>query len=166
MMLPPLPAINDAIGLLAALGDPERTRSLLDEAKGHIEVANKALADAQAAQLAVDEDRKVRDKEREEIGRAKIALAEERDVHIASVRRDTESIAALAVKLERQTEEIKAKHAAIEAEDHRIRNERSELAEAWKELKAREEKQVSRESELHALIQQWRPILRQLGLEM
>src|SRR5271157_3236375 len=159
LMIPPLPTINDAIGLLAALSDPEKAKALLAELKEKAESAESVLQDAQGAQRAVDEERQNRVTERDKLDKDRRAFVEEK-LKFAAARADSnkrlsDTIDTLNQK-QKEQEDRDGRQNAREA----VLNTR-ELGVAKKEqqLNEREGRVVSREVQAEELMKTFAPII-------
>jgi DNA repair exonuclease SbcCD ATPase subunit len=161
-MLPPLTTINDAIGLLVALGDSERTKALLEELKGSVATANKMLAEVQAAQRYIDEDKRKRDAERDELGKAKLALAEARNIHAAKMKADSESFAALAIGLQKKEQELAVREGVLDRRESEISAREAATEAKRRSLNEREGKVVDKELRVEELMKIFKPIMDQL----
>ena len=161
-MIPPAPAINDAIGLLAAISDPARAAVILQEAKEHIETANKIFSEVHEAQREVDIERKTRAQEREEIERKRHELAQETASHKSRIDADSRGLVdwekALDEKV-RTLDELNAKAAQRHAEaDAR----QTALDHKETELKAREGQVVLKEVKAEELMKLVQPLMDRL----
>ena len=158
-MIPPLPTINDAIGLLAALSDPDKTKAILEEAKGRVETANKMLADAQGAQRATDEERQSRAQERDEFGKQKVAFFEEKDRHLATAAKREHDLAEFGAALDAKEKVLNERYDAIGRSEAAVSSREVAADARHKALDAREGVALAREVKVESLMETLKPVM-------
>ena len=161
-MIPPLPTINDAIGLLAALSDPDKAKALLEEAKTHVETANKVFADARAAQAEADLGRQKYNVSEVNITAAKKALSEEK-VRYELERQAAERAIATTLKvldarsaaLDKQETEQNARAAVLDSRGRSFDMAADRLSQQERDL-------AGREAKVNGMMKMLQPIMEKL----
>jgi len=159
LMIPPLPTINDAIGLLAALSDPEKSRALLAELKEKAESAEKVFADAQGAQRAIDEERQNRARERDAIGKERMALSEEKIAHASKKSLDENQIRDILNTLNKKQKEQDEREGNQNSRDAILNTRELGVTKKVQELNEREGRVVAREIQAEELMKTFAPII-------
>src|SRR5208282_6414391 len=158
-MIPPLPTINDAIGLLAALSDPEKAKALLAELKEKAESAESVLQDAQGAQRAVDEERQNRVTERDKLDKDRRAFAEEKLKIAAAEETYNKSITITLATLNQKQKEQEDRESKQNSREAVLNTREFGISKKERELAERENKVTARESQVNDLMKTFAPII-------
>jgi len=158
-MIPPLPTINDAIGLLAALSDPEKAKALLAELKEKAESAESVLQDAQGAQRAVDEERQNRITERDKLYKDRRAFAEEKIKIAAAEETYNKSITITLATLNQKQKEQEDRDGRQNAREAVLNTREMGVSKKEQHLNEREGRVVAREMQAEELMKTFAPII-------
>ena len=158
-MIPPLPTINDAIGLLAALSDPDKTKAILEEAKGRVETANKMLADAQGAQRAIDEERQSRAQERDEFSMQKMVFSEEKASYFSTAAKREQGLVEFGAALDAKEKVLNERYDAIGRSEAAVSSREVAADARHKALDTREGVVLAREIKAESLMETLKPVM-------
>ena len=163
-MIPPSPAINDAIGLLAAISDPEKAKALLIEARDYVVKADATLRQAQevavAGQIAARDQAALIDK----LGQERVAFVEEKNRRASEWDTQSRGIDAAQKAVIEKQKQLGFLQDHIDAESTALRDRETAVVHDRQILDAREKDLIAREAELAETLKQLGPIAAKLGL--
>lgn len=164
-MIPPTPAINDAIGLLAAISDPAKAQALLVEMRDYVDTANGALRQAQevavAGQRAVEDQRAMSDKN----GKDRLAFEEEKNRREAEWATQSQGVANVQRALAEKEKNLKLLEDKIDADMAAVADRERAVVHDRAVMDAREKALAEREFKLAETLKELGPIAQKLGLD-
>jgi uncharacterized coiled-coil protein SlyX len=163
-MIPPSPAINDAIGLLAALSDPEKSKAALEEMKKHSDTSQAALQAVQEKQRGIDQTTRDIAAMTDKLGKERVAFAEEKaraadqwQTQTRGLEEARRAVAASELKVRLLQDKLDADTSALGDRERAVVHDRAALD-------AREKDIAAREVKLADTLKDLGPIAKKLGL--
>ena len=163
-MIPPSPAINDAIGLLAAISDPEKAKALLIETRDYVAKADATLRQAQevtvAGQIAARDQAALIDK----LGQERVAFVEEENRRAREWDTRSRGIDTAQKAIIEKQKQLGFLQDKIDADSAALRDRETAVIHDRQILDAREKDLADREAKLAETLKDLGPIAARLGL--
>lgn len=163
-MIPPVPSINDALGLMAAIADPEKTKATLEEMKKHSETSQDALRKVQEQQKGIDQTTRDIAAMTDKLGKERVAFAEERGRFESQKQADVAALSEQRRALADKEKGLLLLQDKLDADTSSLSERERAVAHDRERLDAREADLTAREAHLAATIKELGPIAKKLGL--
>ncbi len=162
-MIPPLPTINDSLGLLAAVADPVKSKAMLEEMQAHVKTSNEALdkareetrqLEASRVKTVADAAKLIQDRRAFEGEKARVA---------AKWASDVASMGALSKEITDRDTALKQREAVLVARENAAVARENEAKSRVAALDQREKALAVREDKADRLLKSFEPLALQLG---